>query len=690
MAQAQPDEILLKILAPLLTVPDDKFADTSATSPFALPQTASSSIILLVCKTWLRICTPLLYNVVIIRSRAQAGALSATLNANRKLGPFVKKLRIEGGFGRPMRNILKNTPNVSDLFISADIHPPDTISGLLLGLPLLNPARLIIFEPPLTRDRTGHDNLPKNQWTTKLFETLAAQCTHNIWTNLTTFQISLHRHWDEYPRYTFLNAIFFSKTLKIVSVFLDLEFRFPYMLLLNTISEIPSLQALEIRSPSKSFPFDFFSDPQTLPRLKSIVKFSVAERQEQGPEVHIEVLPPTDPAFRPMAFVPQPVVDKIWSRILFFATHKFSVPPSHRDTNPNALNFILVSKSFCQLALPYLYAAPFIHDYRALGEFADRLAADPSLGRYVREMHIPLMYPDPAPSCYVDIFACTSRLIRLTTKHNVLPRSAFEVLARTAGDTLTEFNVHHVASSTHFDPTIFLSFKALRVLEWESPAVFSRRPAGALVDEGSDSLSAALPALEILEVRSPGIFPALEQIALPNLRRLVLGGYVDDGVQFLCIHGSKFREIKLWDWETHGPDVLAHCPAVSHLNFKLAMPSSTRNPLKPRRFIELQEPWFPPLTSHSPHQSLAKLIVRKDRHPSEERKEWAAFFNVAEWSDFPALCEVQIIGLKWPTRERNVVDNQWVKWAEELLEYNIRLTDELGRHWRPRLKVGSR
>ncbi|KAJ7448517.1 hypothetical protein FB451DRAFT_1411262 [Mycena latifolia] len=40
-------------------------------------------------------------------------------------------------------------------------------------------------------------------------------------------------------------------------------------------------------------------------------------------------------------------------------------------------------------------------------------------------------------------------------------------------------------------------------------------------------LTAALPALEFLNVVSPGIFPALEQFDLPALRHLVLGEWLE-------------------------------------------------------------------------------------------------------------------------------------------------------------------
>jgi hypothetical protein len=138
-----PDEIISEILSPALKIPDEVFCDTSDISPFA-KYSESTSAYLLVCKSWLRVATPLLYNTVVLRSKAQAKALSVILSGNEQLGQFIKKLRVEGGYGLPMHIILKCTPNVSDLFLSLEIYSSDNTNGLCKGLALINPARLIL------------------------------------------------------------------------------------------------------------------------------------------------------------------------------------------------------------------------------------------------------------------------------------------------------------------------------------------------------------------------------------------------------------------------------------------------------------------------------------------------------------------------------------------------------------------
>ncbi|KAF7335266.1 F-box domain-containing protein [Mycena sanguinolenta] len=150
-----PDEIISEILCPALKVPDELFSDNwgiDTVGPFVPGSPVSTAAYLLVSKSWLRVATPLLYNVVILRSKAQAKALSLALLQNAELGRFIKKLRVEGGYGQPMRIILQCAPNISDLFLSLLIYSADNTSGLCKGLPLINPTRLILRDNILPKE----------------------------------------------------------------------------------------------------------------------------------------------------------------------------------------------------------------------------------------------------------------------------------------------------------------------------------------------------------------------------------------------------------------------------------------------------------------------------------------------------------------------------------------------------------
>ncbi|KAH6885507.1 hypothetical protein BKA70DRAFT_1445098 [Coprinopsis sp. MPI-PUGE-AT-0042] len=140
-----PDEITKEILSPVLQVPDKDFTDTSLFSPFAAYKPTSSTV-LEVCKAWLRVATPLLYCTVVLRSHAQAQALCLALRGNPDLGHFIKKIRIEGGYGRPIFEVFKRCPAVNDLWISAALWSDESIAGYANAFRFVDPQRLVVFD----------------------------------------------------------------------------------------------------------------------------------------------------------------------------------------------------------------------------------------------------------------------------------------------------------------------------------------------------------------------------------------------------------------------------------------------------------------------------------------------------------------------------------------------------------------
>ncbi|KAJ7891416.1 hypothetical protein B0H14DRAFT_2335895, partial [Mycena olivaceomarginata] len=104
------------------------------------------------CRAMACVATPLLFNVVVLRSKAQVKALSLVLSRNKELGNFIRRLWVEGGYRPPMHIILQYSPNVSDLFVSLDIYSSDNTNGLCKGLQLINLARFVL------RDRRSLEN----------------------------------------------------------------------------------------------------------------------------------------------------------------------------------------------------------------------------------------------------------------------------------------------------------------------------------------------------------------------------------------------------------------------------------------------------------------------------------------------------------------------------------------------------
>ena len=83
----------------------------------------SSAEYLLVCKLWLAIGTPLLYEAVILRSAAQVHALRATLSEYPGRGLLVRSLRIEeGAYRMGIRQAAEHMPHVKTLVLSLAVY----------------------------------------------------------------------------------------------------------------------------------------------------------------------------------------------------------------------------------------------------------------------------------------------------------------------------------------------------------------------------------------------------------------------------------------------------------------------------------------------------------------------------------------------------------------------------------------
>lgn len=179
MADRLPNELIREILCPGFQVPNETLHDVSDISPFFRPSHQPCSLILLVCKRWMIVGTPLLYHIVILRSKAQAYALERTLRKNKELGPLVKKLRVEGGYGAPMRTIITSSPNIQDLVISLDLRSSDSVKGLLSSLSTINPTSLVILDPI---SKEAKVNAPLRQLSEKLI------ACFKTWSNLVSLR----------------------------------------------------------------------------------------------------------------------------------------------------------------------------------------------------------------------------------------------------------------------------------------------------------------------------------------------------------------------------------------------------------------------------------------------------------------------------------------------------------------------
>ncbi|KAJ6455988.1 hypothetical protein C8R47DRAFT_996509 [Mycena vitilis] len=693
-----PDEIISEILSPALKVTDGIFSDTSDVSPFA-EYSESTSAYLLVCKSWLRVATPLLYNVVILRSKAQAKALSIALSKDKQLGPFMKKLRVEGGYGPPMRVILECSPNISDLWLSLEIYSSDNSIGLCKGLTLINPTRLILRDCLYKR----LDNKMLSQLVDALVLSIAK------WDRLCIFDCPYSGVGGPTsdPSRLIIRSLLQSKRLHTLSI--------PYPNCLDwayqAFKPCP-LQAIHIKGPV--WPWELSHIPADNPTLMALVKFREAtapgEAKVLEPIELPQIAPSLDPSFTPLAGAPEAVLD----RILYFAMF-LSDPvqnPVHSDISPR-LPLLLVSKAFHarsfnkkmfhtiliassqRIGLPHYYAHTSLNIPSSVLDLASVISSNRSIGSHIRIIagrYLNSLGKDSGDAENPSMLAILSQTIGLVRMghHKNFPGGpspidwtsyrrqtgiswpAFAALARSSGSTLRELFVR-IGTSQQASTIIFSDLTALRCLDLQCESDF-----GDMANIPADGF----PSLEVLRVSlaSQSFLTALSLMKLESLRHVVFCYVAPAAETFLEAHGPKLTELQLPYslLQTLKVGILELCPNLSTISL-------------PMRVLLVRPATFDPRAVSNP--SLARFFpCPRTISAALERfhhviATWERFFTTFDPTSFPNLREMEVECCVWPTSERDIAKSCWVRWAEILLKHNVSLTDKTGKKWRPRLQV---
>ncbi|KAJ7836891.1 hypothetical protein B0H14DRAFT_3460436 [Mycena olivaceomarginata] len=377
---------------------------------------------------------------------------------------------------------------------------------------------------------------------------------------------------------------------------------------------------------------------------------------------------PANPTFRPLMAIPQPIAGKIWSRLLFFAMLGLEPRPKNqtqhmkgvkeRLATTKRLRFLLVSKLFHRLALPYLYREPAL-GRRRVSRFTECVLATPTLGAHIRELDIKFL---------ARAIPYMPRLSRLLGDSSMrFPYAGLCALAESCGATLVELSGMSFTrgDATDRSPAFFSRFTALRTLSW---AVIS------------SPINNWDPFFHLGRREGLSVFPQME---LPNLRRVSI--FVHDKpapaqfgtpaaptpiVDFLRAHGAKIWTLRTETPIFHSVHVLTLCPNIS--TFDLGASGLE---------VEFR------------HDFLSTLLVNRvpGVHVNKTRAEqvWAEIFSQLETAfvHLPALREVRALPCEWPTTEHAIAKSVWVQAAERLLEKGIKLTDKGGAEWHPRLKL---
>ncbi|KAJ7878519.1 hypothetical protein B0H14DRAFT_2341922 [Mycena olivaceomarginata] len=686
-----PDEIISEILSPALKVSDEIFSDTSKVSPFA-KYSESTSAYLLVCKSWLRVSTPLLYNVVILRSKAQAKALSLALAGNKELGQFIKKLRVEGGYGTPMLTILQSSPNISDLFVSLEIYSSDNSSGLCKGLSLLNPNRLILWD--LSRKP------PENKMVSQLLDALAKSISR--WDRLTVFDCPFVQTTDRARKV--ISPLIKSKRLHTLAI----PRRTHY---LPRFKNEPKLMAL-LKFTGKITRYVFHLHRCSLFKLNTYR--TLDELEPRQPESALElplIAPSLNPSFTPLADAPEDVYDKVWARVLHFV---MSVPELTNDVKlkdvPRRLPLLLVSKTFHarpfnnisriiliqfpqRLGLSSYYAHVVLMGSAALTKFAAVLSSDPSIGPHVRSLvaeywdYIDQFWDSKDESSTDELgfdfrtdadlrsdtmLAVFSRTTGLVQFEKSISWDAFEAMVKCSGSTLrstlrecfTQIHTYQVASAN-----IFAGLTALRTLIWNSSTTFLEVP---------NASAHGLPSLEKLRISSAStsFMTVLSQMKLPSLRRVILSCDSPSSEIFLETHDPKLTELHVSSYflSIMESRVLKVCPNLRSFSI-LGVFSYTTNM------------YVPTLPYFIPNSAILHTNCILCPGAKNEIAEWERFFTELNTESLPNLREIWVENCKWPTTERDIAKSGWVQCAEMMIKCNINLVDRTGTKWRSRLQV---
>ncbi|KAJ7725364.1 hypothetical protein B0H16DRAFT_1594707 [Mycena metata] len=637
-----PDEILSEILSPALKVSDDEFSDTSPNSPFAR-YSESSSAFLLVCKAWLRVATPLLYHVVVLRSKAQASALDSALRRNSDLGRWVKKLRVEGGYGPCMLKIIAAVPNVTDLFISVDIWSSDNVVGLIKGnvFPPMNPTRVVLYDPPYGRRRN------KNS------EALVQVITRSIkdWKNLSVFELS--SSYASSTTFAIAASLRVAPALKtiVTPISHGIFSQFPPEHLV-IMAKNPSLERIQLKPARARFGMSIPSAGFLSPPHPSFRGLIVMPEIDTPGSVQ-SLAPPS----RSIQYSTASVPDDIWKRILYFAA-----APDIQGSKwiPHSRSrLVLVSKKFARLSLPYLKETLYFRSPFTFDNLGPALKSDLSF-RLTRNLYI----DNNANLNLRPVFSCPLvNIIGLTTFY--VSAAVFSELAKKCGQTLVCLEGLIVAKGNKpLESSVFAQFINIRSLALGFKSSFAK---------STSTPSNTLSMLEQLKIThcDRTLVTVLLEMDLPALREVTF--QVDNAHEldlgtFLAKHGSKLRRVTLPNFGFL--NIFNVCPAVVDLTISCG--GGTPNASL--------------YTCTTPHPSLQTITFKTDTRSRGAERKWAGFFDFLSVLTFPALRQIALPCIKWPTTEHDIGKSLWVQWAERLLDRNVTLVDANGVGWRRRLK----
>ncbi|KAI5885167.1 uncharacterized protein SCHCODRAFT_02594511 [Schizophyllum commune H4-8] len=664
-----PDEILKEILSLVMSVPDEDFLhgnhgdDFFAGSPFARYGKVSTSTLLLVCKGWLRVGTPLLYHTVVLRSTAQAQALELALAQTPQLGKFVRRLRLEGGFGDHVRGACVKCPNIEELVLLFDYEARDSTAGIRKALKQMNIKHLVLT-PSYRRNARSLSVANKNsvELNTAVHEMLVRCKTLNTVTIYPPRAFRYFSNWDRVEE-GLGNALRLAPSLQKLNVPINLTWKLFCPNWLPLASYNPHLKVICFDRPKTE---DWQKlEPELPNRLLSLVWFKC--ETSDGDDIMLRPCP--------LARAPRKVQPMIWRRILdyFYCVDEADFnpfsrkPPSYQSTsNKYRFKVATLSRDFYRIAVESMRSTFVIDGSPALRKFEKSIRQNPHEYDELECLVFRRLYPESAVvQLSDDIFAdhdfpSLRRVCGSVVAPGRMSSASLKNLLRKRGRFLVEISGFRVMGSGVLPAASFADLVNIHTFYWHSSVKINTRQY-----VPPPECFRSLRALWYTGVNS--FIKLLEACELPSLRVLWISKVGESTKPFFEKHGSKLEELKIMDVSSDTSDVLDLCPNLMLLRLQSVGEKTT-------------------LDCKTSHQKLVKIYI----DDGTISREWDPFFLSISRDNLPMLREIIVDSFDYPKTEQDIRKNAWVERAEALLEDGIRLIDRRGLHWVPRLELVTR
>ncbi|KAH7097343.1 hypothetical protein BKA62DRAFT_451495 [Auriculariales sp. MPI-PUGE-AT-0066] len=685
MTHKLADEILKEILAPPLSVTDDLFCNTDDISPFSRVDSSASDV-LLVCKRWMRVATPCLYETVVIRSTAQAHALSAALTRNPQFGAYVRRFRIE---------------NTYAAYLGAkDIATMFNIRELLLTLAVLGADRptdlyALLANPNIEHILVGDfgrsiSNPTRRKLVSKISEVAAT------WKNLKRVTTN-HSIWEELGE-KFWGTLATCRTLHTIEIARSWT---PDDSSYQRVLTNPSLRHLVFRIDKGFFSGQDLKGWPTsancrvsVKKLSSSTSWFVSDADPSGLSGGFSTAP--NPFWTPMASADVKTRIAIWTRVLGFAVVKTAGNP-YRHNNPEwvdrnrmwldtARRTVFLSKELSIATIRALSQHLSPSHGSELHSLCSVMERDPTVRKIPQTLYMAHVTVTPNDGDHIlSFFKLLQHLKSAVFFGDWIGQldsaTWLTAIGPSVGHSLLRLELvlekpHRrwgkppgdVGKGATLNPVaVFGDLQALEELKWSfEPLHFS----AASIPKNSTGL-ARLKKLHVSKAHQ-SFFNFLAQISLPALEEFDLAQGIKAARKFLQKNGGAIRKFTVPDAAIQADfDML---PRVEELKLTESNQAKFFSSISCPSVIKLACTW------------------NTDRN---SRTNWLSDYYepsfdllVSHTKRFPKLREIWVPSSDiWPTTEREEKKNHWIPYSDNLATINVALKDANGRPWRRRLKI---